>query len=60
MRKSLLSLIVVGALASWAAPVLAAGNFAAGNTRQATNCGAGSAKDAGLNKKQVRCGPYRN
>ena len=55
MRKSVLSLIIVGALASWAAPVLAAGNLAAGNTAQLTNCTAGSAKDVGLNKNQVAC-----
>lgn len=57
MRKSLLLLIVVGALASRAAPVLAAGNLAAGNTQQLT-CTAGSAKDVGRNKNQVRCGLY--
>jgi hypothetical protein len=58
MRKSLLLLIVVGALASRAAPILAAANLAAGNTQQLTNCTAGSAKDVGRNKNQVRCGLY--
>jgi hypothetical protein len=60
MRKSVLSLIIVGALASWAAPVLAAGNLAAGNTAQLTKCTAGSAKDVGLNKNQVSCGSFHN
>ncbi len=51
MRKSLLSLIIVGALANWAAPALAAADT------QPLHCTAGSAKDVGLNKNQARCGP---
>jgi len=58
MRKSLLSLIIVGALANWAAPAVAAGDFAAGNTQQATHCTAGSAKDTGVARN--RCEPYPN
>jgi hypothetical protein len=49
MRKSLLSLIIVGALANWAAPALAA------EDTQPQHCTAGSAKDVGLNKNQVAC-----
>jgi len=53
MRKSLLSLIIVSALANWAAPALAAGD-----TRQPTfgaNCTARSAKDVGLDKSRDIC-----
>jgi hypothetical protein len=49
MRKSLLSLIIVGALANWAAPARAAGDT------QPQHCTAGSAKDVGLNKNLVMC-----
>jgi|HubBroStandDraft_6_1064221.scaffolds.fasta_scaffold91727_5 hypothetical protein len=52
MRKSLLSLIIVGALANWAAPGLAAGDI------QPQHCTAGSSKDVGLNKNQGACRQY--
>jgi hypothetical protein len=52
MRKSLLSLIIVGALAGWAAPGLAAGDT------QPQYCTAGSSKDVGLNKNQGACRQY--
>ena len=57
MRKSLLTLIVVGALASGAAP-----GFAAANTQQQQasaieqpHCTAVSAKDVGLNRTVAVC-----
>jgi hypothetical protein len=49
MRTSLLSLVIVGALANRAAPALAA------EDTQPQHCTAGSAKDVGLNKNQVAC-----
>ena len=55
MRKSLLSLIIVGALANWAVPALAAGN-----TQQpvyATHCTAGSAKDVAVARNRCEAHP---
>jgi len=54
MRKSVLSLIIVGAVANWAVPALAAEDIQ--QPPFGANCAARSAKDVGLNRTKTICG----
>jgi hypothetical protein len=58
MRKSVLSLIIVSALAGWAGTAVAAADTQ--HPPFGANCTARSAKDVALNRTPDRCAPSHN